>query len=529
MNVPLQTLQHMLAEQATSTAPMLIDRGRRIAFHALAEESRRIAHGLQRLGVAPGDRVALWLPNVPAWLATFFACAQLGAIAVSVNTRFRSHEVADIVARSGARVLILWPRFKGIDFAAILAQCDPAALERLESVVVYSEDATPVPKALVGKPAVGYESLAAGAALLESAAAPGAGCAIFTTSGTTSAPKFVLHDQRSVTSHARNVARGFGLDGNSVMLLAPPLCGVYGFCCAMAALAAGRPLVMRPAWDAALAADDIVKYRVTHANGTDEAIAQLLRQSEAPRPFPQVRYFGYAAFSPAHADIVARADARGLRLVGLYGMSEIQALFARQDEDAPPEERLLAGGRPISAVARVRARDPESGAILAHGEAGELEFDAPESRMAGYFGNPQASAKAFAEDGYFRSGDLGCTHPDGRFTFLARMGDALRLGGFLVSPPEIEAVVQTFPGVSVCQVVGVTRAEGLRPVAFVLLEPGAALDEPALRAHVAARLAAYKVPLRAFALDAFPVTPGANATKIQKGKLRELAESLLRA
>jgi fatty-acyl-CoA synthase len=96
-----------------------------------------------------------------------------------------------------------------------------------------------------------------------------------------------------------------------------------------------------------------------------------------------------------------------------------------------------------------------------------------------------------------------------------------------VSPPEIEAVVQAFPGVSACQVVGVPRAEGLRPVAFVVLEPESALDETALLAHVRARLAPYKVPLRAYALDRFPVTPGANATKIQKGKLRELAESLL--
>jgi len=528
MNVPQHTLQHLLAERAATAAPMLIDRGRPIGFHALEQESRRIAHGLERMGVGAGDRVALWLPNVPAWLATFFACAQLGAIAVSVNTRFRSHEVADIVARSGARVLVLWPGFKGIDFASILAQCDPAALDGLESIVVYSEDGAPLPKALVGKPAVGYETLAAGAALLESAAAPGAGCVIFTTSGTTSAPKFVLHDQRSVTSHARNVARGFRLDRDSVMLLAPPLCGVYGFCSAMAALAAGRPLVMRPAWDAAQAADDIVRHRVTHANGTDEAVAQLLLQTDAPQPFPEVRFFGYAAFSPAHADIVARADERGLSLVGLYGISEIQALFARQDETAPAAQRAPAGGRPISAAARVRARDPESGEVLAHGEAGELEFYAPESRMVGYFGNPEASAKAFAGDGYYRSGDLGCTHADGRFSFLARMGDALRLGGFLVSPPEIEAVVQGFPGISACQVVGVPRAEGLRPVAFVLLEPGAAMDEAGLLAYVAARLAAYKVPLRAFALDSFPVTPGANATKIQKGKLRELAESLLR-
>jgi fatty-acyl-CoA synthase len=528
MSTPKDTLPHFLAERDSLHGPAIVDRGRPFGFRELTEQSRRVAHGLQRLGVGPGDRVGLWLPNVPAWIVSFFACAQLGAIAVSVNTRFRSQEVADIVARSGARVLVLWPGFKGIDFASILAQCDPAALERLESFVIYSEDGAPAPRAVVGKPAVGYDTLASGAELLESAATSGAGCAIFTTSGTTSAPKFVLHDQRTVIAHAVNVARAFGLDASSTMLLAPPLCGVYGFCSALAALAAGRPLVMRPAWDAEQAAQDIVAHRVTHANGTDEAVAQLLEQSPARRPFPGVRFIGYAAFSPAHADIARRAQARGLRLVGLYGISEIQALFARQDESAPLDVRAAAGGKPVSKTAKVRARDPASGGILAHGEPGELEFDAPESRMVGYFGDPDATARALSPDGYYRSGDLGCTHADGRFTFHARMGDALRLGGFLVSPSEIEAVVQAFPGVSACQVVAVPRAAGLRPVAFVVLEPEAALDEAALLDHVRSRLAPYKVPLRAFALDRFPVTPGANATKIQKGKLRELAESLLR-
>jgi fatty-acyl-CoA synthase len=175
----------------------------------------------------------------------------------------------------------------------------------------------------------------------------------------------------------------------------------------------------------------------------------------------------------------------------------------------------------------VRVRDPESGRLLAHGGQGELEFLAPGSRMAGYHGNPDATRQAFTDDGYYRSGDLGYTLADGRFVFLARMGDALRLGGFLVSPAEIEDVVQQAPGIAACQVVGVPGAGGLVPVAFVLLQDGAALDEPAVLAHVGARLARYKVPARVFPLQAFPVTPGANATKIQKGKLRDMAEALL--
>jgi len=360
--------------------------------------------------------------------------------------------------------------------------------------------------------------------LPENAATPDAGCAIFTTSGTTKAPKFVLHDQRTVIRHAFDVAAGFAIGPDATLLLAPPLCGVFGFCGAMAAIAAGRPFVMAPAWDAEQAARDIVAHRITHCNGTDEACAQLI---DCGADFSSLRFFGYAAFNPAHADIVQRADAAGLKLVGLYGASELQALFARQDERAALAERCLAGGRPVSAAARVRARDPQTGATLAHGEPGELEFLAPSSRMAAYHGNPEATREAVTADGYYRSGDLGYTVADGRFVYLTRMGDSLRLGGFLVSPAEIEAVVQEAPGIAACQVVAIARAGGLVPVAFVLVQDGATLDETTVIAHASRKLARYKVPVRVVAIDAFPVTPGANATKIQKGKLREMAEALL--
>jgi fatty-acyl-CoA synthase len=525
LNIIPDTLPALLAQRVNNVTPALIERGRPVAFRELAEESRRVAQGLRRLGVGPGDCVALWLPNLPAWLAAFFACAQLGAIAVSVNTRFRSHELADILHRSRSRVLVFWPGFKGIDFAGILGDCDPQALEHLQSLVIYEEAGAPPPAALLGKAAVPYSLLAGDAPLLESSAAAGAGCAIFTTSGTTSAPKFVLHDQRTVIRHAFDVVKGFSLEAGTTLLLAPPLCGVFGFCSAMASLAAGRSMVMAPTWNAEQAARDIIAHRITHINGTDEAAAQLLDIDGLS--FSNIRFFGYAAFNPAQADIVLRADARGLKLVGLYGASEIQALFARQDENAPVAQRTLGGGRPVSPAARVRARDPESGAVLPHGGQGELEFLAPSSRMAGYHGDLGATRDAFTEDGFYRSGDLGHTLDDGRFVFLTRMGDALRLGGFLVSPAEIEAAVQEVPGIAACQVVAIARAEGLVPVAFVIQQPGASLDEAAVIAHVASRLARYKVPRRVLPISAFPVTPGANATKIQKGKLRELAEALL--
>lgn len=520
------TLSRLLAARTRLASPALIERDRPVTYASLEDEAMRIAAGFARLGIGRGDRVALWLPNVPAWLACFFACARLGAIAVSTNTRFRSHEVADIVSRSGARVLVFWPGFKGIDFAGILAGCDALSLARLERVIAYAEDGAHPPSSFAGKACAGYGELAANAPREQDDGQPGDGCVIFTTSGTTRAPKFVLHDQQTLIRHGSDVVREFAVGEDSVMLLAPPLCGIFGFCSFMAALCAGRPLLMSPAWNAAEAARMIDAYRVTHANATDDAVEQLLAQRTEAAPFPSLSFIGYAAFNPALGDIAARAAARGVRLVGLYGASELQALFSRQDENAPLEERSLAGGRPVARAARVRARDPESGRVLPHGDAGELEFHAP-SCMQSYFGDPEASRNAISEDGFYRSGDLGYTTADGRFVFLTRINDSLRLGGFLVSPLEIEGVVQEHASVAACQVVGVPRADGLKPVAFVILKPGAVLDESAIIAHVAGRLAKYKLPVRVFSTGEFPVTPGANATKIQKHRLRDEALRLM--
>jgi fatty-acyl-CoA synthase len=212
--------------------------------------------------------------------------------------------------------------------------------------------------------------------------------------------------------------------------------------------------------------------------------------------------------------------------VGVYGSSELQAMLSRHSEHAPPEQRELGGGVLVAAEGRVRARDPASGRIVAHGEHGELEFAVP-SCMLGYYGDPQASAEAFTPDGYLRSGDLGYTVSGAEYVFLARMGDALRLSGFLVNPLEIEAVIDKHPAVAASQVVGVETARGLRPVAFVIPSAGATLDEQALIADCGRRMAHYKVPERIFAIDAFPVTPSANGNKIQKARLRELARAAM--
>jgi fatty-acyl-CoA synthase len=301
---------------------------------------------------------------------------------------------------------------------------------------------------------------------------------------------------------------------------------VFGFCQAMAGLAAARPMAMMAAFDAAEAVRLCERYRVTQFNATDDMVDRMLRADGNDGAFTTIDFVGYGAFNSAIEGLPERAEAQGIRLVGLWGMSEMQALVARRQAGGPIAERCKAGGPLVSPAARARVRDPETGVLLAPGKAGMLEITGP-SRMVEYLDDPKATAEALTEDGYVRTGDLAMLEEDGGFEFLARMGDALRLGGFLVSPAEIEAEVMDLPGIAGAQVVAVSAAGRNRAVAFVTLAPGAAFDEADALARCAARLADYKRPARIVPLDAFPVTDSANGMKIQRAKLREMAESVL--
>jgi len=243
----------------------------------------------------------------------------------------------------------------------------------------------------------------------------------------------------------------------------------------------------------------------------------------AGRPFQSVRFAGFAAFHSSAAASIAAAEAVGMQPRGLYGSSEVQALFSISEGD----NRRLGGGVPVSKRARLAVRDPEASRTLPPGASGELWIDAP-SRFIEYLENPAATERAIDVDGMFRTGDLGRLAGAG-FVYEARLGDAMRLGGFLVSPEEIEAVIQVQAGVAGVQVVAASAGEGdAVPVAFVRPADGAVLDEGALRSRCLQQLARFKVPERIVLVDAFPIVDSPNGPKVQRVRLREMAEALLR-
>ncbi len=352
----------------------------------------------------------------------------------------------------------------------------------------------------------------------------------FTTSGTTKGPKLVVHTQKTLSEHVRHIATGyqFGAPGDA-LLTALPLCGVYGLDSALAAIAAKMPVVLMDFFDVASASQLIKQHQITHIFGSDEMLRRFAEQNPEPIAFTSLKLFGFAAFSARFVELAQELIPRGFPMRGLYGSSEVHSLFSAQPPELPLEERVLGGGTPAAgSLTQVRVRDPDTLALCAVGLSGEIEIKAP-TLFKGYFNNPEATAQAFTEDGYFKTGDLGYLRSDGSFVYQSRMGDTMRLGGFLVDPTEIEDVLAAQPGIDSAQVVGVEINGQPRAVAFAIAKnKQCPPDANATLKGVAKTLAAFKIPAHLWFVDEFPTTASANGQKFQRVKLRELALEKLR-
>ena len=506
-----------LAENGAPDDILFVFDGAPVSRRDFARKVEQTAGWLAIHGIGHGDVIAVWLVNRIEWLALLFAAARIGAIVAAVNTRYRAADVAHVVGLSAAKMLVLEPGFRSIDFPAILAGLEPASVPQLKKIAIVGagDVASHWPVARFDA----FERESRVPPIHANADAP---LLLFTTSGTTKGPKLVAHSQRTLATHAYDIATALGISRETSLLSMLPFCGTFGMASLLGFLAGGARIHAMDAFDAAPALRILQDEKITHSFGSDEMFRRILALTDAPKPLPHARLLGFAAFQPGWRDFAAEADRRGLPLHGLYGSSEVQALFSIGRADAPFADRIECGGWPMSPKARVCVRDAESGELAGAGVSGEIEISAP-SRFLGYFRNPEATAEATTVDGWFRTGDIGRLREDGSFIYETRAGDAMRLGGFLVGPGEIEDELKACDGVADAQVVAVEMGTQARCAAFVIARPGAALEESKLIAHVRARLAGYKIPARIFFIDAFPVTDSANGVKIQRAKLRAMA------
>ena len=521
--------------QATPNRVAFRDKDHSLDYASLLAEVDRVAGVMASQGARRGDRLALWMPNGVEWLVTFLACARLGITVVAVNTRFKEHEVGQLLQRGRCAWLAFWPAFKGLPFVETLRRVDPAIVGQLKGILVVgadteTESGTQVIQPLRAEwPALNFIPYANAETTLH-IAEPGQeddGALVYTTSGTTSAPKLVLHRQKGLIHHGEIAAAAYGVTQASVVLIAAPMCGAFGFSTMLSGLIPGATLVSLAVFDAKTTVQQIGDYGVTHTFANNELIDMLLKETAGnPHPFPTLQYAGYASFAPSMDDLPERARDAGIPIAGLYGSSELQALVAGQRLDIDWQYRRAAGGTVASPDGRVRAVDPETGDVLPHGAIGQIEIKAP-SLMSEYLDNPDATRKAIRPDGFFGTGDLGFTVDERTFIFQGRDGEHLRLAGFLVNPMEIEAFIRGINGVQAAQVVGAEREGKTVPIAFVIPAPEAHLTEEAIIQACQTSMAKFKVPARVIFVEQFPMVQSANSNKVQKHELRKMAQALL--
>jgi fatty-acyl-CoA synthase len=466
--------------------------GRTLSFADLERSVALLAGGLAQQGLRRGDRLASFLPNGVVAIELFLAAARLGAVTIGVNTRYRADDLRHVVDRGRPRLLVTTDSFLGIDFQGIVSE----ALANVPSppTVLWPAD---------------IERLRSGPLRLEDAAGPGDLLVAFTTSGTTGRPKLAAHDHQTTVRHLGAAGRSLDAGPGSTALLALPLCGTFGFVSAFAVLSGGGRVVVPPRFDAGQAALLMQGYGVTHLNGSDDMLLGVL---DAGADLSAWRHGVVAEFTGRGPETVRRAEPVGARLTGCYGSSETFALLARWPADDPVEIRGRNGGIPVDPEMQVRVVD------------GELQLRGP-SVLSAYLDEDTAAGPALVDGQWFATGDLGQIEPAGGFVYLARMGDALRLAGFLTDPAEIEQHLLSHPAVSGAQVVGTQSVGGGEiAVAFVTLRGEA--TETVLVEHCRARLANYKVPARVVVLPSFPTIDGANGVKIRKTELRQRAGEL---
>jgi len=505
--------------------------GRRLSYADLLDRARSTARALAARGVGEGDTVAVWLGNRPEWLTAQLGASMVGAAVVAVNTRYRAHELEYMLADSGCSLLLAESEFLGRDYLDLLAEAVPG----LDGPDPFPPDGFPALDAVAAieerpdYPGVvsheGFLDAGADASVdLDPATDPLAPAAVFYTSGTTGDPKGCLQSNRSLLNHSHAVGEHFGLGPSDVALGMMPFCGIMGYNAFLSALTHGVPLVALPHFDAERGLDAVDEHGVTYASGTDAMFERML-DSEGYDPsrvdsFRRGAVFFAGGYDEATFERIE--EGFGFPVVQPYGLSEANSQVFVGDPTDPLDRRKRVGGplvHPDEEAARVV--DPETGDRVDAGEQGELHLRGYNT-MLGYHEKPEATAETVDDQGWLRTGDLVERDADGYLYFRARLDDALRVRGFLLTPRDVERAVEAFDGVDRAQVVGVPHdRHGEVPVAFVT--PADATDETTLLDFLEGRLADYKLPDAIHFLDEFPTTEGPNGVKVQKAELRERA------
>ncbi|HLK09815.1 MAG TPA: long-chain fatty acid--CoA ligase [Candidatus Binatia bacterium] len=487
------------------------------SFATVAARARRLAAGLARLGVAPGDRVATFCWNGQAHLEAYLAVPAMGAVLHTLNVRLFPEQVAFVATHASDRVVLVDDALLPVLARAL------GAMPTVERVIVIGDgDAS-----ALGRPVIRYAELLAAEEPRftwpdcdERSAA-----AMCYTSGTTGDPKGVVYSHRSTYLHSLAACAGstYALSEHDRILLIVPMFHANGWGLPYAGWLTGADLVLPGRFlQAEPLCELIAALRPTVAAAVPTIWNDILRHGEAaPIDLSSLRLV-VCGGSAVPRSLMERFEERyGVRIVQAWGMTETSpmAALALPPKGTPPEEAMrwrAKTGRIVPGI-ELRVVDAEGRPMPWDGRsAGEIEVRGPWV-TGGYY---REDAPEKFHDGWLRTGDVGTVDGKGFVQITDRVKDVIKSGGEWISSVELEGHIMAHPDVLEAAVIGIPDPRwDERPLACVVPRPGARLTPEALRAFLAARVAKWWLPERWAFVDAVPRT---SVGKFDKKALRAL-------
>jgi acyl-CoA synthetase (AMP-forming)/AMP-acid ligase II len=488
----------------------LVTDDRRLTFAELRAEVRRAAAAMIELGVNTGDRVAIWSPNTWHWVVACLATTYAGGVLVPLNTRYTASEATDILARTGAPLLVAAGEFLGADKTAELDRAALPALKRIVRVPIDKGDGTWDDFVAHGTDLDAVNARAA-------AVKPDDVSDILFTSGTTGRSKGALCAHRQSLDAPAAWAKCGQVNSDDRYLCINPFFHNFGYKAGiLACLQTGATLIPQLTFDPEKAMQAVQDHRITVLPGPPTIYQTLLDHPK--RGDYDLTSLRFAVTGAAVIPVVLIERMQKELDIDIvltaYGLTEASGFgtMCRADDDAVTVATTC--GRPI---ADFELRFDGGNAA---GETGEVLLRGP-NVMLGYLDDPEATAAAIDSDGWLHTGDVGTVDGAGNLKITDRLKDMYICGGFNVYPAEIEQVLARLDGVAEAAVIGVPD-ERLGEVgkAFVVAKPGATLDEETVIAYTRRHLANFKAPRSVEFLDVLPRNPGG---KVVKPLLRERA------
>jgi acyl-CoA synthetase (AMP-forming)/AMP-acid ligase II len=503
--MPENTVADVLREQVQNRGehPLLICDSDRLTYAEAHQRSTKLACGLITLGAGKGTHVGVLYPNGPDFIVAMLAAARVGAVVIPFSTFGTAPELATQLAQADVEIMLATASYRGHDYRARLAQIDRADIPLLRQT--FFDSAPPV--------AVDSELLEA----MEDDVDSSDPLAIVYTSGSTSAPKGVVHTHASLLDHQRVLNEIRGLGPADRLFCNSPFFWIGGFAFSiLAVMLAGATLVCSNTVDPGETLDLLEAEKPTMTNGFVGGIISLARHRSLPtRDLSSMRR---GNLYPIMAPDVRPADPE-LRHT-MLGMTETGSVITiSEDESDQPEHRRGSFGRPAPGFDTKVVDD--TGERVDVGAIGELCVRGP-FLMQRYY--KRSREECFDADGWFHTGDLVRTDADGFVYFIGRRGAMIKTAGANVAPAEVEKAIAKITGM-VAHVVGLPDDERGQVVAAVIVLPeGTELDEVALRESLKSELSSYKIPRRFAALPAAEI-PVMSSGKIDMPRLTEVFDA----